>query len=152
MTFPPEYPGALPSYIFYDNNCKLREHLVAVQDTYLLNKVGLVVDVFHFSTKHKSTDLQCQLYCNPANYPELMVLERQNPKDSPWYFNSSAAEQVNSWLVGFDSILREMTPENYNFLLDEVIAIRNEFIVQELNRKGLRPHLVSDDVLREVVQ
>lgn len=141
MTFPPKYPGSLPSYIFYDDNCKLREHLVASNDTYLLGKVGLVVDVFHFSRKHKQTDIHCQTYCNPSNYPELMGSE------GTWTFNSSAAEQVNAWFGGFQSIVREMSPERYGFYLDEMIAIRNRFIVGELERKGHKPHVVPLSVL-----
>lgn len=68
--------------------------------------------------------------------------------DESWTFNSSAAEQINVWFGRFQSIVREMTPERYEFYLDEVIAIRNRFVVQELERKGLRPHLVPlDDLL-----
>ena len=142
VSFPPEYPGSLPSYIFYDNNCKLREHLVASGDTYFLGKVGLVVDVFHFKSKHKKTDLNCQTHCNPANFPELIT------SDGEWRFNSSAAEQTNAWIVGFEAILREMTLERYNFVLDEVISVRNDFVIGELRKKGYKPHLVPISTLK----
>ncbi|KAJ7334052.1 hypothetical protein DFH08DRAFT_785131 [Mycena albidolilacea] len=51
-TFPPQYPGVIPSYIFYDNNCSLVKHLVASGDHYF-DHVGLPVDVWHFKCKHK---------------------------------------------------------------------------------------------------
>ncbi|KAJ7271869.1 hypothetical protein B0H12DRAFT_991701, partial [Mycena haematopus] len=44
-TFPPQFPGALPSYIFYDNNCSFLKHLRSCNDHYFDN-VGLPVDVF----------------------------------------------------------------------------------------------------------
>ncbi|KAG8961976.1 hypothetical protein FRC05_005642, partial [Tulasnella sp. 425] len=141
VTFLPKYPGSLLSYIFYDDNCKLWEHLVASNDTYFLNKVGLVVDVFHFTRKHKETDINCQTYCNPANYPELVG------SNGTWVFNSSAAEQVNAWFGGFQAVVREMSPERYGFYLDQMIAIRNQFVVTELERKGHKPHLVPRSVL-----
>ncbi|KAF8583181.1 hypothetical protein K439DRAFT_1507019 [Ramaria rubella] len=58
VTFPACYPGAMPSYIFYDNNCRLIAHLLHTGDTYFSN-VGLPVDVFHFKSKHKETDIIC---------------------------------------------------------------------------------------------
>lgn len=132
----------MPSYIFYDDNCKLREHLVASGDTDLLGKVGLVVDVFHFKSKHKTTDIKCQTYCNPANFPELVG------PDESWVFNSSAAEQVNVWFGGFQAIVREMIPVKYNFYLDEMILLRNRDVVEHLRKRAVRPHLVPIEVLR----
>lgn len=140
--FPPEYPSALPTHIFFDNNCQLRRHLVNIADTRILPHVGLPVDVFHFKSKHKETDIHCQTYCNPANFPELMTSEDE------WLFNSSAAEQVNVWFGAFQSIVREMTVERYNFYLDEVIAIRNRYIASLLSARLHAPHLLTEPELR----
>jgi hypothetical protein len=87
-TFPPEYPGSLPSYIFYDNNCQFLKHLHAIGDTYF-DEVGLPVDVFHFKCKHTIRDGFCQVNCNPARFLELIG------ENNKWVFNSSAAEQAN---------------------------------------------------------
>ena len=141
VTFPPEYPLALPDYIFYDNNCQLTQHLQASNDTYF-DKSALVVDVFHFTSKHKETDLHCQTNCNPASFPELITTNGE------WTFNSSAAEQVNGWFDGFQPIVREMLPERYAFFLDEMISIRNEWTVRELKRKGLKPYIVPIEALK----
>lgn len=100
-TFPLEFPGVCPSYIFYDDNCHLWKHLVASGDTYFV-KVGLPVDVFHFKSKHRETDTFCQTHCNPARFRELI-----GPNDT-WIFNSSAAEQTNAWFGLFQPIVREM--------------------------------------------
>lgn len=101
MTFPPTFPGAMPSYIFYDNNRNLVAHLLHTRDTYF-DKVGLPADVFHAKTKHSETDELSQVYCNPARFRELVG------EDGGWVFNSSAAEQVNRWFGAFQSIVREM--------------------------------------------
>jgi hypothetical protein len=96
----------MPSYIFYDSNCKLVAHLQACGDPYF-DGVGLPVDVFHAKTKHRETDLFCQAHCNPARFSELV------DGDGNWTFNSSAAEQSNNWFGGFQSITREMPVPKY---------------------------------------
>ena len=135
-------PLALPNFIFFDNACKLRAHMVRNSDNYFTSRSALVVDVFHFKSKHKATDTACQEFCNPAGYPEL-----RNP-DNTWVFNSSAAEQANSWFGLFHSIVREMTADKYNFFLDEVIQIRNHVQHKELARQGYAPVLRPLTVLR----
>lgn len=157
-TFPEEYPGSLPSYIFYDNNCQLLKHLRSCGDHYFDN-VGLPVDVFHFKCKHTQTDIFCQLNCNPALFRELIG------PNGEWVFNSSAAEQANVWFGKFQNIVQEMPALrsvgaslslyllmqiqfSFNFFLDEMIAIHNRLTVAELARGGSRPHLQEEDLLR----
>ena len=45
---------SMPNIIFYNNNCGLYRHLVAVGDN-LYKTVGLPVDVFHWQCKHKKS-------------------------------------------------------------------------------------------------
>ncbi len=104
--------------------------------------MGLPVDVFHAISKHKDTDEFCKLNCNPATFPELYTALHQ------WVFNSSAAEQANVWFGQFQRIVREMREENYNFFLDEMIAIHNEWQVGVLYRRGARPRLVPIEELQ----
>jgi hypothetical protein len=101
VTFPLDFPGSLPSYIFYDNNRNLVAHLLSTRDHYF-DKVGLPADVFHSKTKHSETDPLSQAHCNPARFAELIG------DNNEWIFNSSAAEQANKWFGGFQSIVREM--------------------------------------------
>jgi len=101
-TFPPAYPGSLPSYMFYDNNMNLVTHLLHTQDPYF-DEFGLPADVFHAKTKHSATNMLSQTHCNPARFSELIS------EDDKWIFNSSAAEQTNVWFGGYQSIVREMT-------------------------------------------
>ena len=42
-----------------------------------------------------------------------------------WYFNSSIAEQTNVWIAGHNAMCRQMTPDKYDFFLDEQMVRRN---------------------------
>ncbi|EJD55118.1 hypothetical protein AURDEDRAFT_155348 [Auricularia subglabra TFB-10046 SS5] len=149
QTFPEDrYPGSKPSFIFYDDNCTLFKFLHALDPRSKVRaffaKIGLPVDVFHFESKHKETDLVCQTHCNPASFPDLMN------DDGTWAFNSSAAEQANRWIKKYKNIVREMVSARYNFFLDEMIALHNEFVVEGLEAKGLLPHIVPESALTSV--
>lgn len=128
------FSEALPSICHYDTNCKLYEHSEASKGTLHL-RMGLPVDVFHWKTKHKKTDIACQVHCNPYNFPELLA-------EDGWAFNSSIAEQTNVWLGGYHAILREMGVDKYNFLLDELVMRKNELTKAKLNNDGHIPSYI----------
>lgn len=113
-------------HLIYDSACIAKNH---VKNQPWWSDVALTVDTFHFRTKHKETDSFCQKNCNPADYPELM-------DGDSWYFNSSAAEQTNSWFGCYNSIVREMKSTKYDYFLDEVILRRNAFLIDRLEREG----------------
>ncbi|KAK1217866.1 hypothetical protein PQX77_019466 [Marasmius sp. AFHP31] len=125
----------LPEVIFFDNNCKLQAHLLAANDTYF-KTVIMPVDVFHFKCKHSQFDEFCTKHCNPAKWPELVN------EDGQWVFNSSAAEQANVWIGGYQAIVWEMLPHNYDFFLDEMINRRNEIMIERLTRTQKYPYHV----------
>ncbi|KAJ3884500.1 hypothetical protein GG344DRAFT_60442, partial [Lentinula edodes] len=126
-------PNDLPDVIFYDNNCQLQAHLLAQNDEYFRGTM-LPVDVFHFKSKHKQSDEFCQKHCNPSQWTELVG------EDGEWVFNSSAAEQANVWIGGYQAIVREMLYYNYNFFLDEMIKRRNAVLVAKLSRTNQAPY------------
>jgi hypothetical protein len=113
-----------------------------VKKDQFFNVVGLSVDIFHFNCKHSETNTFCQEHCNPAAFPELMGEDGKG-----WHFNSSIAEQTNSWFGGYHSICREMVVHKYNFLSDELIMLQNRCTLDELASKGHRlcvwPRLVQ---------
>ncbi|KAJ7708797.1 hypothetical protein B0H17DRAFT_916967, partial [Mycena rosella] len=138
-TFPPQFPRAMPSFIYYDNNCNLLKHLLASGDHYF-DHVGLPIDIFHATNHHD--DLFCTTHNSPALFPELTDAEGKP------VFNSSVAEQTNAWFGGYQSIVREMSVPRYNFYLDEMIALRNRFLVAELKKDGHAPSFHTDAFLR----
>lgn len=118
--------------------------LNADTDEYLkhyFDHCALPVDVFHFKCKHKETDIECGTFCNPYIWPELRT------EDGNWRFNSSAAEQANAWFGGFQSIVREMEVDRYNFFLDEMIKRRNRILVKELQKKQKSPYRIPRSFL-----
>ncbi|KAJ7128595.1 hypothetical protein C8R44DRAFT_909853 [Mycena epipterygia] len=136
--------ASLPAVQWHDNNCNIVKMLRNDPDEYLRNyfeNIALPVDVFHFKSKHKETDLDCGANCNPYIWPELRTPEGK------WRFNSSAAEQTNAWFGGFQSIVREMTVDRYNFFLDEMIKRRNRILVKDLRKRGKAPHNIPRELL-----
>ncbi|KAF9061180.1 hypothetical protein BDP27DRAFT_1338495 [Rhodocollybia butyracea] len=119
--------GLLPEVLFYDNGCRLYRSFRARNDP-LFDKLALPVDVFHWKSKHKKTDIECSYHCSPYSFPELRV-----DATGSWYFNSSVAEQNNVWLGGYHSMLREMGEVRYNFFLDEMILRRNRLTFAKLH-------------------
>ncbi|EPQ50066.1 hypothetical protein GLOTRDRAFT_108722 [Gloeophyllum trabeum ATCC 11539] len=106
---------SLPEVLWHDNNCRIRAMLEGdppdLQSYF--EECAMPVDVFHFKSKHKETDIICNTYCNPASWPEL------HTEDGKWRFNSSAAEQTNAWFGGYQAIVREMDVDRYKLFLDE---------------------------------
>ena len=49
-----------------------------------------------------------------------------------------ACEQLNSWLGGFDSILKRMTQGNFNWYLHTMLFYHTRYVIkkQELNKDG----------------
>jgi hypothetical protein len=125
------YTGYKARSHFFDNNCSIAK---AVKNDPFFQDIGLTVDVFHFKCKHSEKDVFCQEKCNPAAYPELLGEGLQQ-----WYFNSSVAEQTNSWLGGYHAICREMTVHRYNFFLDEMIRRRNQITLDKLIKGKQEP-------------
>ncbi|KAJ7135719.1 hypothetical protein C8R44DRAFT_848587 [Mycena epipterygia] len=136
--------ASIPGVLWHDNNCSIVKMLRNDTDEYLRNyfeDVALPVDVFHFKSKHKETDLDCGANCNPYLWPELRT------EDGKWRFNSSAAEQTNAWFGGFHSIVREMPVERYNFFLDEMIKRRNHTLIKDLQKRRKAPGNIPREVL-----
>ncbi|KAF8517643.1 hypothetical protein JB92DRAFT_3082589 [Gautieria morchelliformis] len=105
--FPPE--GARPSFIVYDNACKLLAHIVTqnAQDLWL-TATRFMVDTWHY-INHRSKDCLCREWCNPAPFngsqPDLVILERDGTGQmhASRAFNTEVAEQFNAWMDGFES-------------------------------------------------
>ncbi|EDR16176.1 uncharacterized protein LACBIDRAFT_301995 [Laccaria bicolor S238N-H82] len=125
-------PGAKkPEHIFYDTNCLARQQ--AEKSFPWFKGIGMCVDVWHFLNKHQTTHQYCQENCNPIQFPELL------DEFGKWFFNTSVAEQINAWLQGYHSIVREMLPDKFDFFLDEMIMRRNVEHLKKLAEQGHNP-------------
>lgn len=135
---------SLPQVIWHDNNCQILsmlQHVEEGEDRDFFSDCAMPVDVFHFKSKHKETDVQCNINCNPANWPDLVTEEGR------WRFNSSAAEQANCWFGRYLPIVREMEAIRYDFFLDEMILRHNRNLVEELDARGLFPYNIPREAL-----
>ena len=130
-------PGTCkPEHLFYDTNCDAKHQAETLSDPELhewFKDIGMCVDVFHLTNKHKATHTYCQLNCNPINYPELMT------DNNEWYFNTSISEQTNVWLGKYLPIVREMGAVKYNFFLDEMVRLKNVQTIVDLQQRGYHP-------------
>ncbi|KAJ7437493.1 hypothetical protein B0H11DRAFT_1753656, partial [Mycena galericulata] len=52
-------------------------------------------------------------------------------------FNTETAEQLNSWLTGFESQLRQMSDVNYDFFIHVLMMIYGERVENRVDSKGL---------------
>ncbi|THU81591.1 hypothetical protein K435DRAFT_693216, partial [Dendrothele bispora CBS 962.96] len=115
-----------PNHFIYDTNCILskfvRKHPDPKMREFFLD-IGLAVDVFHFKSKHKESDTYCGQNCNPYEFPELLYEDRNGKLK--WYFNTSIAEQTNTWFGRYHPMCREMGSVFYDFFLNQMILLHN---------------------------
>ena len=50
-------------------------------------------------------------------------------------FNTQACEQLNSWLGGFESILKRMTIGNFNWFLHTMLFYHTRYVIEKQKRK-----------------
>ncbi|OJT05657.1 hypothetical protein TRAPUB_3516 [Trametes pubescens] len=131
-------PSSTPRFVHYDNNCTLFKHCAAKPGEDFHERVGHPVDVFHWTCKHKKSDVECSYHCNPHMFPELIA------EGGGRYFNSSWAEQTNVWFGGYHAIIREMGSVKYNFFLDEMILQKNKLTRAKLEADGCIPAYRTD--------
>ncbi|KAJ6603558.1 hypothetical protein DFH09DRAFT_1068706 [Mycena vulgaris] len=97
-------------------------------------------DAWHY-IGHLATDLLCRLWCNlqPTNgsQPDLICAEQDanGTMHQTRAFNTETAEQLNSWLNGFESQLRQMSDVNYDFYVH--VIIYSERIQKRVEEKDL---------------
>jgi hypothetical protein len=113
-----------PDYICIDKACLVLCTAISngSWDANWKNTSRFIVDAYHY-TNHRTTDYLCHKWCNPApqdgSAPNLVVVSTDNRGQlylKP-AFNTQACEQLNAWLGGFESILKRMTPSNFNWFL-----------------------------------
>ncbi|KAF5310506.1 hypothetical protein D9758_018940 [Tetrapyrgos nigripes] len=129
-----------PDHFIYDTNCILSKYVRNPGNSEMcafFKDIKLAVDVFHFKSKHKEEDEYCGQNCNPVDFPELLYVD-QNGK-LKWYFNTSIAEQTNTWFGRYQPLCREMGCIFYEFFLNQMIMMYNVEKRKQLERDGYRP-------------
>ncbi|KAJ7245525.1 hypothetical protein C8J57DRAFT_1524243 [Mycena rebaudengoi] len=137
-----DYPDSKPSFVAYDDACDLLRHIVTQNpNDPWLETTKFIVDAWHY-IGHRATDVLCRSWCNPApvdgSQPDLVVAEEdaQGQVHQTRAFNTETAEQLNSWLSGFESQLRQMTDINYDFFIHVLLMIYGEKMEERAESKG----------------
>ncbi|KAF8219230.1 hypothetical protein L208DRAFT_1318235, partial [Tricholoma matsutake] len=62
----------------------------------------------------------------------------QDTTGTPYHkraFNTQACEQLNAWLGGFESILKRMTPGNFNWFLHAMLFYHTRYVLEKQKQK-----------------
>ena len=130
-----------PAYICIDKACTVLK-FIANNDAYAdwLETTHFIVDSYHY-TNHVATDTICRTWCNPApsdgSAPNL-VIPTTDKNGNPCFrraFNTQACEQLNSWLGGYESILKRMTPGNFNWFLHAMLYYHTKHVLRKQDIK-----------------
>ncbi|KAH6918847.1 hypothetical protein BKA70DRAFT_1416842 [Coprinopsis sp. MPI-PUGE-AT-0042] len=96
------------------------------------------VETLHSSTiNHSKDDSFCQDWCDPApsdGSPNLVIMKRDA---AIWLqaFNTQACEQLNAWLASYDSILKRMTLNNFNWFLHAILFLHAKKVLVRQEQK-----------------
>ncbi len=90
-------------------------------------------------------------YCNPApadgSQPDLV--EAKKDRDGSVHltraFNTETAEQLNSWLTGYEAQLRQMSDVSYDFFVHVLMMVFAETIEERIEAKTRSLDDLSDD-------
>jgi hypothetical protein len=123
-----------PAYICIDKACAVLRHAITENRWASWSQTSqFIVDSYHY-VNHRTTDYLYRKWCNPApldgSAPNLVIAACD--KGVPYYkraFNTQACEQLNAWLGGFESILRKITAENFNWFLHTMLCLHSQISV-----------------------
>ncbi|KAF8868055.1 hypothetical protein BD779DRAFT_1615563 [Infundibulicybe gibba] len=139
-----------PAYICIDKACLVLRTSIANKSWEMWSRTSrFIVDSYHY-INHRATDYLCRKWCNPApldgSAPNLVVVATDN-NGKPYYqraFNTQASEQLNSWVGGFESILRRMTPGNFNWFLHVMLFYHTRYVIDRQKQKAKRNQVVEE--------
>ena len=108
------------------------------------------MDSYHY-INHRVLDYLCRKYCNPSpgdgSAPNLVIIAYDD-NGQPYAkqaFNTQVCEQLNSWLGGFESILKRMTPGNFNWFLHVMLFYHTKHVLAKKEQKKKSQKNNEDD-------
>ncbi|GAA5857365.1 hypothetical protein JCM9279_006685 [Rhodotorula babjevae] len=139
--------SSFPTYIAYDRACHVLRHALTTGSSFppFLSSTRLLVTGFH-KLIHPAADAFCDEFCTPTpldgNAQDLVVPFRPATRGGEFRhgssrtferaFNTSAAEQLNSTLARFSSLLATLRADNFDFLVHLLLRRRREKIEQKM--------------------
>ncbi|KAJ7875969.1 hypothetical protein B0H13DRAFT_2236080 [Mycena leptocephala] len=122
------YPDSQPCFMAYDKACDLLRHIVTQNpDDLWVKSTKFIVDAWHYIGHPPKNGSQ----------PDLVLTEVDNDGvvHQTRAFNTETAEQLNSWLNGFESQLRQMTDVNFDFFIHVLMLIYGETVEKRVVSK-----------------
>lgn len=138
-----------PNYVCIDKGCKVLRTSIA-NDSWETWKqtTRFIVDSYHY-INHRTSDYLCRKWCNPAplngSAPNLVVVDedKQGRKYYKRAFNTQACEQLNSWLGGFDPILKRMKIGNFNWFIHTMLFWHTKKVIKKAENKKAKKNIAA---------
>ncbi|KAK7001807.1 hypothetical protein R3P38DRAFT_3216115 [Favolaschia claudopus] len=137
-----DFPESRPSFLAYDDACNLLRHIVTQDpNSPWFHVTKLIVDAWHY-IGHQASDILCRIWCNPApangSQPDLIIVQvdENGRTHKTRAFNTETAEQLNSWLTGYEAQLRQMTDINYDFVVHVLMLLYKELVEKRMAKKN----------------
>jgi hypothetical protein len=99
---------------------------------------------------HRTLDYLCRKWCNPVplNGSAPNLIRVAHDKNGQEYFqqafNTQACEQLNSWLRGFESILKRMKTSNFDWFLHSMLFYHTQHTIQR-QEQWEQPYQIIDN-------
>ncbi|KAH6873784.1 hypothetical protein BKA70DRAFT_1240949 [Coprinopsis sp. MPI-PUGE-AT-0042] len=132
-------PTPRPNFIAIDKACIVLKTLLNHRPDWVTS-TRFIVDTYHHKN-HSKDDSFCQEWCDPApsdgSVPNLVIMKRDAEGRPIWLraFNTQACEQLNAWLASYDSILKRMTLNNFNWFLHAILFLHAKKVLVRQERK-----------------
>ncbi|KAF8058226.1 hypothetical protein FPV67DRAFT_1565621 [Lyophyllum atratum] len=126
-----------PSYVCIDKACQVFKTAVENRtwDDWK-ETTRFIVDAYHYGN-HKATDKICRTWCNPAptdgSAPNLVGEKIDEDGNLIQFreFNTQVCEQLNAWLGGYETILKRMTSQNFNWFIHTMLIYHVKHVLSK---------------------
>ncbi|KAF9470520.1 hypothetical protein BDN70DRAFT_909513 [Pholiota conissans] len=130
-----------PSYIAIDKACQvLRTALTTNRWDDWKQTTQFIVDSYHY-INHRANVPICTKWCNPASSdgsaPNLVRIhvDENGVEHEVWEFNTESCEQLNSFMGGFNSILKRMVAKNFKWFLHTMLVFYAKCVLARIKEK-----------------
>ena len=154
-----------PAYICIDKACQVLRTAISNGSWNIWKKTTcFIVDAYHY-INHRTLDYLCRKWCNPAplngSAPNLIrvAYDKNQQEYLQRAFNTQvcislyyvvaikliefqACEQLNSWIGGFESILKRMKTGNFDWFLHSMLFYHTQHTIQK-QRQQEQPHQID---------
>ncbi|KAF8869479.1 hypothetical protein CPB84DRAFT_1818630 [Gymnopilus junonius] len=140
------------SYVCIDKACRVLRTAIAngTWRTVWRDTTRFIVDAYHYRN-HRLTDFLCRKWCNPAplngSAPNLVRIA-YDKNGRPYLqraYNTQACEQLNAWLGGFESILKQMKIGNFDWFLHAMLFYHTQQVIAKQRNQEKVEQIQQDE-------